>query len=58
MAVLPVLFVGNWWFHNCADSCLTCAYMTSGIPNCRAMAWNSLGYCVALKSARMMVRPL
>ncbi|KAL4216365.1 hypothetical protein ACF0H5_024092 [Mactra antiquata] len=52
---------GAWWFHTCYDSCLTCPYKTPGTNNehnCRVFSWNELGYCIALKSARMMVRPM
>ncbi|XP_053388006.1 neurogenic locus notch homolog protein 1-like [Mercenaria mercenaria] len=49
---------GAWWFHNCYDSCLTCPYLTPGTNKCRSFSWNSLGYCIAIKSARMMVRPM
>ncbi|KAL4216364.1 hypothetical protein ACF0H5_024091 [Mactra antiquata] len=49
---------GAWWFHSCYDSCLTCPYKTPGTNNCRVFSWNELGYCIALKSARMMVRPM
>ncbi|XP_060602744.1 fibropellin-1-like isoform X2 [Ruditapes philippinarum] len=49
---------GAWWFHSCYDSCLTCPYETPGSNNCRSFSWNSLAYCIALKSARMMVRPM
>ncbi|XP_052787276.1 microfibril-associated glycoprotein 4-like [Mya arenaria] len=48
----------SWWFHSCADSCLTCKYDVPGTNNCRSMAWNSAGYCTALRKAKMMVRPM
>ena len=49
---------GAWWFHNCADSCLTCAYLTPGVQDCQSMYWSSHANCVSLRSAKMMVRPL
>ena len=49
---------GAWWFHNCADSCLTCAYLTPGVEDCQSMYWSSHANCVSLRSAKMMVRPL
>ncbi|WAR28966.1 ANGL2-like protein [Mya arenaria] len=49
---------GNWWFHSCADSCLTCKYDIPGTNNCRSMAWNSVAYCQSLREVRMMVRPM
>ncbi|XP_052787279.1 fibrinogen C domain-containing protein 1-B-like [Mya arenaria] len=49
---------GSWWFHSCADSCLTCKYYIPGTNNCRSMAWNSVAYCQSLREVRMMVRPM
>lgn len=49
---------GAWWFHACCDSCLTCAYKTPGVKDCRSMYWNSYDYCMSLRTARMMVRPM
>ena len=49
---------GGWWFHVCYDACLTCHYVTPGTVNCQAMSWHSISYCEALKSAKMLVRPL
>jgi len=49
---------GAWWFHDCFDSCLTCAYQVPGTNDCQSMTWNSHQYCTALTSAQMMVRPI